>query len=564
MDKEIYKFRISCGNEYEYLDEKLFKNRINYYISTKLIFNPHFITYNRKLENGKPYFEYLLDFIIYNKEVSLDLINKMNYSNSAEEERFSLLKEYIDSIDEIEKAYNDKFDDIIQQYLLSREGYGFNEASNVLLKFTKDFEFPMEIDLNNDNIMEMILNKIKSVSKERNLDDDEKYWIDFNTIKILIGLYDFVLEKIQKFKIQSNVMDYEKKAYINLLCDELYEYLLALLKELNTVYRSNLDYGFLSIIDWYIGNLLLECNFNKLNKREKKRLFKYYYLMMFYGNYVGNAITLTKEHFDYAAYNIFSGFKENVNTIKKDIIDDLQKYSNILDYNGYFRGNSEIIDFLDNTIFKNNLLESAYYQKALLDYSPIFKEMEYTPILVNIFKMVEELSCDLFEILGLNRTLLYNSESNQYIICCYFESGPVYFNDENWKDKIMLGGIKNLINWINIKTEEDFPMYLDGNNISVYHTAYNNRELNYNEQIVEFNEKYSNKFECELISKTGQLRNSDVLRDNFQLWINKCRNGTLHKHNVIEAEKTDFCFDFTLYTINMLLEWCYILKKSIE
>ena len=567
----VVKFKVSRElNDYEYMDENLFKDRINYFVNKKLLFNPLFVSYSGKYHNGKQYFEYLLDFIMYNKENSLLLLERLIDETGTN--KWFLLKKYIEEIRSLEHKYNTDFYDIIQLNALKIEG--FDEACDILLRFTKDFEFPLEIDLTNEKIMTLILDKIKFISLNRDLKDNQKLWVDFNTIRVLISLYDFVLCKVMQHKIMESGLDfleYSIESYINMLCDELYAFLNDMLKSLNTVHGSNMSYDFLDFLNEYVRFLLRDCSLVKLDKKKKKKLFKFYYLLMFYGNYVGNEIEYTNTHLgmgNYAVYNIFSGFKSNVNIIKKNIISDLNHYSNIIEYGNYFNNDNDIISLLDNTIFKNSLLESAYYQKALLDYSPIFKEMEYTPILVNLFKTVEEISCDLFEYLKFDKILI---NRNEYIRCCYFEDKPVSFDDKNWKDKIMLGGIEKLIYNINTK---NYPMYLNGKDVSNYNKAYDDNNYYKNDEMYKFlsletpieeiNNKYSKEFGCELISQNGKIKNSDVLRTNFKLWIDKCRNGTLHKHNVFDNKRADFCFDFTLYMINMLLEWAYILKKSVK
>lgn len=566
MKKEnvIKKFNRPNLDCVEYLDLKMFEKKVRDFIDQNLIINPYFHPSDYdKSSNGEESYKYLFDFILDNieesKEFAINILNS-DYGDKTIRNMNAILG-FIEDIDFC-TYINNKWSFYFYFKQIKDNSLEFQFVNNCLAKFLKAIDFKYEITFSNDEVFKDILDYINEliISIKKN---QFKCVKEYNLLNMLAKFYYFV-----------SVNKPNKKNKINLYCDfldeKLYIFLDESLKYYINSFNSNCDISFIECISSMLHSIFrAKEDFKNLDEPIKKRILKFYYLMIFYGNVLGIEIDWSDciaGVGNFAIYNPITGFFKNQNKIKKIIINELDNFSLLTEYNNsYFSNeNNEIKEILNKTIFNTTLLESAFYLKSLFDYFPIFSDMEYTPLFVNLFKCVEILACDLFKLLEIDKMEELNGDKTNKLVWDNKKEVICSFNNEQWEEKITLGGIieiiKRLSKWKN-------KIYLKGKNITKIRNVYDLYKFNYSKdlshKIDSFNEKY---FEKKKIIKFHHniKSNSDVLIENLQNWKDNCRNGLLHKNNVFDENLSNYYFEFTMYVINLLLEWYIIIRKSLN
>lgn len=388
------------------------------------------------------------------------------------------------------------------------------------------------------------------------------------------------IEKVNKVNLEKEKQEF----IIKLLCDELYKVCYSFVKNNYTNHKLKFNLTFVDLVFHMLGDLLQQKHYAKLDvfesdllkqseyKTKKKMIIKFYYLSIFYNNPLGNDMDFFYED-NPPVYNVITGFKNNEPKLSKQVKNWISKWIVYDDV--------DLEQCLDKTqIREHSILETAFYNKNIKDGLPIFSNMEYTPILVNLFKSVEELACDFMghNKLRLGICLGSNNKPFELIKEFYDDGSSLYLNEkiinkkivEEWKDEITLGTINIFIkNKIN---QGKFEVFQDGKNISQrlrgFDEIYAQKKLFEKriEMIDCFNLKYRSKFDFEI--KKGD-KASDLLFNAIDIWRIHCRNNCLHKDDTISKntngkytadEKVEMAFDFTMMILAMLCEWFWCLK----
>ena len=587
---------------YEYLDENLLIDKFNGYINGYRFFSlRNWVDVDiDKLEMKSSYFT-LLSFVAKNYEQVLVFLNSSHVSI------FKRVKEYIDyslkfSIDHIVQKYGKECSQTEKnkQRLIKLIDYFkhpsslddyksiFDYAEHVLSIFKctiqlkgQKFNYGKYITTKIDEIAGKTVVELKKLvaDNELTLDDIYKYrkfQNYYGSLDFLFDLYtqyyNYSLDKI--YDIIGNTISGETDltkyaaAWFNqsdatfapmaqLCAMAIGDNLLSLINELVVVdHCAGKNYFNLHFIDCaydFGSHLLSNRYFSELNQSQKDQVLRLYYISIFDANNISKEIARKQlSHDIYSIYDIFAGYKENIPNLLRTVFIHSCLSGSDFDI---------IKDFFDD--YKDSdaitLYLSAYYTKALRNYTPIFEGMEHTPILVDLYKAIEVLCCEFLQELKITQ-LQFNGK-----VLTYDRDNKYSFdNDDKWIHYITLGNINNVINKIN---SFDGKVILNGVDISKrIVNKYNNadiftKENNYLLKFIQrFFEHYGKKFGLPQLNNLETLSNSEILFTLFDIWINKCRNGNLHKSNITDKDYIEYQFDFTNLVFVQLVMWFYILK----
>lgn len=242
--------------------------------------------------------------------------------------------------------------------------------------------------------------------------------------------------------------------------------------------------------------------------------------------------------------DILAGFGENKNTLNKcfiaKIAECMSKISEKDENNGisskaalsaFTRQNKfkkYVLKVLkESKPYKDELFATALYLNTIYEYTPIFDGMEYTPILVNLFKGLEELICDLLLKLEIKEIKVRDE---------YVET-----------EKCSLGNYKYEIERIN--KDDKYNQYLRDYLECEKSTLMKN--ITSNDKV-----KYWKKIE--------NMNAAEFLNQFLLYFIDKCRNGKLHKNNINDTAECKKVFDNSLHLIGLICEWYSIRSNHMN
>ena len=180
----------------------------------------------------------------------------------------------------------------------------------------------------------------------------------------------------------------------------------------------------------------------------------------------------------------------------------------------------------------------------------IFNGMEYTPIIVNLCKAVEELETDL--IAKLNDK--YDFNATDFRIGKRYakdgsvkDYGQVFDTEQEWREEQTIGTLQSFINALNTaysKTREKYDKAV-GNSLTIY---YLNMVAG------------THIFSSEIKIKKGSA--SELLACYMDYWRIEIRNSHLHKDNILDADIVAKMYNDTLYLIGLLVDWYLIVSEE--
>ena len=281
----------------------------------------------------------------------------------------------------------------------------------------------------------------------------------------------------------------------------------------------------------------------KDRKKIAKRILKAYSLSVTLGNPIGNSINLSNPDKDKQynglftinrLYNCIDGFNYNLPFLQQDIKFYMK---NKLGFE-FEEGDYEKV-VAGTTIYKHKLLETALYLKAMTESLSIFNGMEYTPIIVNLCKAVEELETDL--IAKLNEKYDFNATDFRI---GQGERQP-FDAEQAWREEQTIGSLQAFINALNTSYSKTK---------GIYDKAFANSIASKYQTLEE--KTYIMPCTAEEEPQTA----SELLRFYMDYWRVEIRNSHLHKDNILDAEEVTKMYNDTLCLIGLLVEWYLIVS----
>ncbi len=275
----------------------------------------------------------------------------------------------------------------------------------------------------------------------------------------------------------------------------------------------------------------------------KRRILKAYSLSVTLGNPIGNSINLINPDINKPyngmmtvnrLYNCIDGFNYNLPFLQQDIKFYMKKKFGFEFSEGEYEK-----AVAGTTMQKHKLLETALYLKAMTESLSIFNGMEYTPIIVNLCKAVEELETDL--IAKLNERYDFNATD--------FRIGQgerqVFDVAQKWREEQTIGSLQAFINALNtsyFKTRGLYDKAL-ASNIQTHFILLMS---------------CTNIMTSNIKVKTESA--SDLLESYMDYWRIEIRNSHLHKDNILDADEVEKMYNDTLFLIGMLVEWYLVVS----
>ncbi|MCR5348196.1 MAG: hypothetical protein K6E59_01130 [Bacilli bacterium] len=311
-----------------------------------------------------------------------------------------------------------------------------------------------------------------------------------------------------------------------------------------------------SVFDW-CSELLKKSAYEELKPEEKKRVNDFYYLSIYYGGFSQTLVSYGS--WSRVTYDFYSGFSACETILEDQVSDAVQRWR--------LTSEKTTGNILRGTRIKDlKLLETSYYLRPFQEFSPLFAGMEYTPILVNLFKSVEIFICDLIKKLGLEQA----TTSGYRPLAIRRATGEsVELSNPEWEDQVTLGDLCHFLDWLNKAT------------VRVYDAS--------GREITQRIHGYAKAFEDKQAAKALKLSvgwlekdndlhfasthanpfsPSDLFKEILSTWTSQCRNANLHKHVTIDdrkqgldaQQKLDFCFEFTAFVMATLMDWYEIVS----
>lgn len=584
------------------------------YLVNNHVFDFDIIRVEPRQNNDTQCFEYLFDFILFNLDVFNALkTNNVNLDALPDEFHNALdlffaraqKLEIVDSdyapiyshIIKTVRAYDVrhfalsklKIYAAIEQYLdfnqEQQDYYAFDpDCSKKIVVFISDYLniFHQRISVDDDcnSLLEII--KKSSIEIGRYLknhnstkDDERLYYCHKESYKSDVTYYSKLIGEITncfcliKSKVLICAFEYGDVddaqellgfRFDRLLCDELYSMILEFLKS-NVIidnFYDSFDLNFLcNLIFVYCEQMLSgsvifgdrKILSERHNEKESKQILKFYYLSTFFGNKVANSLNLhliRLNRISETPYNAIAGFNANLPSLKKQNRKFIE--------NKLLIKNKDAIGILEKTnIGKHNVFETALYNKTLMDYYPIFNGMEYTPVIVNLFKGAEELCAELLKLLRVDRI---KNIDNLKDFNKPFKNFT--FLDDGWENELTIGNLEKIIDFLNSGD--------GGPAVSQYKGIYDREYAHYfskrKQMLIDFMSEHSVKLNIDYTKIQNANTSSNLLYETFDVWRDKCRNNRVHKDNTLQKEPVEAIFEFTYIVIAMLLEWEYLLENK--